>query len=206
MTDIFPVFDRSVPREAKEMKLGQKAKVLWFTGLSGSGKTTLAAALEKQLFDKGYLTQFLDGDNIRSGINSNLRFSPEDRMENIRRIAEVSKLFLDCGVITICAFISPAQSMRQVVKKIVGEDDFYEIYLNTPLDTCESRDVKGLYAKARAGLIKDFTGVNAPYDIPQHANLTIDTSAHTVEECIAVLMENILPVIAFVPVRDEEKK
>lgn len=206
MADIFPVFDRVVPREAKEVKLGQKSKVLWFTGLSGSGKTTLAAALEKRLFEQGFMTQFLDGDNIRSGINNNLGFSPEDRMENIRRIAEVSKLFLNCGVITICAFISPAQSMRRVVKDIVGQEDFYEIYLSTPIGTCESRDVKGLYAKARAGLIKDFTGVNAPYDVPEHANLTIDTSAHTVEECVSVLMENILPVITFVPVKDEEKK
>lgn len=206
MSNIFPVFDRSIPREAKETKLKQKAKVLWFTGLSGSGKTTLASALEQHLFEKGYLTQLLDGDNIRSGINSNLGFSSEDRMENIRRIAEVSKLFLNCGIIAICAFISPARNMRQVARSIVGEDNFYEIYLNTPIGICESRDVKGLYAKARAGLIKDFTGVNAPYDIPEHAQLLIDTSVLSIEESVAVLLENILPVIAYHPVNKLRSK
>jgi adenylylsulfate kinase len=200
MSNIFPVFDRSIPREAKETKLKQKAKVFWFTGLSGSGKTTLALALERHLFERGYLTQLLDGDNIRSGINSNLGFSTEDRMENIRRIAEVSKLLLNCGIIAICAFISPARSMRQAARSIVGEDDFYEIYLNTPIGICESRDVKGLYAKARAGLIKDFTGVNAPYDIPEHAQLSIDTSSLSIEESVDVLLENILPIIAYHPV------
>jgi adenylylsulfate kinase len=123
-------------------------------------------------------------------------------MENIRRIAEVSKLFLNCGIIAICAFISPARSMRQIVRSIVGEDDFYEIYLNTPLGVCESRDVKGLYAKARAGLIKDFTGVNAPYDAPEQAQLSIDTSSLSVEESVSALLENILPIIAYRPVND----
>ncbi len=199
MKHIFPAFDRSIPRDAKEAKLRQKARVLWFTGLSGSGKTTLAAALERALFERGYFTQLLDGDNIRSGINNNLGFSPDDRFENIRRIAEVGKLFRDCGIIAICAFISPARSMRQVVRSIIGEEDFYEIYLNTPVAVCEGRDVKGLYAKARAGLIKDFTGVNAPYDVPEHAQLSIDTSVLTVEECVAVLLEHILPLIAYYP-------
>ncbi len=202
MDNIFPVFDSSIPREAKEAKLLQKARVIWFTGLSGSGKTTLASALDRHLFENGYLSQLLDGDNIRSGINNNLGFSSEDRMENIRRIAEVSKLFLNCGIIAICAFISPARSMRQIVRSIVGEDDFYEIYLNTPLGVCESRDVKGLYAKARAGLIKDFTGVNAPYDAPEQAQLSIDTSSLSVEESVSALLENILPIIAYRPVND----
>lgn len=197
MDNIFPTFESFTPREEKEAKLKQRARVIWFTGLSGSGKTTLATALDRELFEKGYLAQLLDGDNIRAGINNNLSFSPDDRMENIRRIAEVSKLFLSCGIITICAFISPARSMRRIVRSIVGEDDFYEVYLNTPLGVCESRDVKGLYAKARAGIIQDFTGVSAPYDVPEHAQLQLDTSALSIDESVTVLLENILPLIEY---------
>ncbi len=197
MQKIFPEFDRIIPREAKETKLRQRARVIWFTGLSGSGKTTLASALERHLFERGYLTQLLDGDNIRSGINNNLGFTAADRTENIRRIAEVSKLFLNCGIITICAFISPARTMRKIVRDIVGEDDFYEIYLNTPIAICESRDVKGLYAKARAGLIKDFTGIDAPYDVPEHARLSLDTSSSSVEECTSILLDHILPIVSY---------
>jgi adenylylsulfate kinase len=197
MDNIFPTFESLTPREEKEAKLKQRARVIWFTGLSGSGKTTLATALDRELFEKGYLAQLLDGDNIRAGINNNLSFSPDDRMENIRRIAEVSKLFLGCGIITICAFISPARSMRRIVRSIVGEDDFYEVYLNTPLGVCESRDVKGLYAKARAGIIHDFTGVNAPYDVPEHAQLQLDTSALSIDESVTILLENILPLIEY---------
>ena len=197
MTNIFPVFNLIVQREEKEKKLNQKAKVIWFTGLSGSGKTTLATALERNLFEKGYLTQVLDGDNIRAGINNNLGFSPEDRLENIRRIAEISKLLLNSGLICICAFVSPTEATRKMVRDIVGKDDFLEIFVNTPIEVCESRDIKGLYQKARAGLIKDFTGVNAPFEIPENAILSIDTSDKTVDECVQILLNRLSPEIAY---------
>ena len=195
MNNIHPVFDRIIPRERKETKLNQKAKKLWFTGLSGSGKTTLAEALEQKLFEMGFLTQILDGDNIRSGINNNLTFSPEDRRENIRRIAEVGKLFLNCGIITICAFVSPTERTRHIVRDIIGKDDFYEIFVSTPIEICEQRDVKGLYAKARAGLIPNFTGISAPFEIPEDAQLSIDTSIKTVDECIDIILKEVLPLI-----------
>jgi adenylylsulfate kinase len=195
MTNIYPVFDRIVPRKEKEQKLNQNSKVIWFTGLSGSGKTTLATALERDLFEKGYLTQILDGDNIRTGINNNLGFSNEDRMENIRRIAEISKLLLNCGLITICSFVSPTEETRKIVRDIVGEDDFLEIFVSTPIETCESRDVKGLYKKARAGKIKDFTGISAPFEIPQHAILSIDTSNKSVDDCVTILLDKLFSEI-----------
>ncbi len=188
---IYPVLDLLVKREEKEKLLRQRSKVIWFTGLSGSGKTTLAVALEKALFGKGFLCQVLDGDNIRSGINSNLGFSPEDRSENIRRIAEVAKLFLDCGVICICAFVSPTEDLRNLARGIVGTGDFIEIYVSTPLETCESRDVKGLYSKARKGEVREFTGISAPFEIPCNAFLSIDTTDKSVEECLAILLTDI---------------
>jgi len=197
MTHIYPVFDRIVPRNEKEQKLNQKSKVIWFTGLSGSGKTTLATALERYLFDKGFLTQILDGDNIRSGINNNLGFSNEDRMENIRRIAEISKLLLNCGLITICSFVSPTEETRKIVRDIVGENDFLEIFVSTPIEVCESRDTKGLYKKARAGKIKDFTGISAPFEIPQNAILSIDTSDKSVDECVTILLDKIFSKITY---------
>jgi len=195
MNHIYPVFDKIVPREQKEKRLNQNSVVVWFTGLSGSGKTTLAIALEDELFKQGYLTQILDGDNIRTGINNNLGFSPEDRFENIRRIAEVSKLFLNCGIITLCAFVSPTQEIRHKVRNIVGKDSFYEIYVNTPIEVCEQRDVKGLYAKARAGEIKDFTGISAPFENPEDADFLIDTSVLSLNECVRILLKEILPII-----------
>ncbi|HNZ72355.1 MAG TPA: adenylyl-sulfate kinase [Prolixibacteraceae bacterium] len=195
MNNIFPVFEQIVPREQKENKLKQKSVVIWFTGLSGAGKTTLAVALEKELFQRGFLTQILDGDNIRSGINNNLKFSPEDRTENIRRIAEVSKLFMNCGIITLCAFVSPTQDIRQLVRNIVGTENFYEIFVSTPVEVCEQRDVKGLYAKARSGEIKDFTGINAPFEIPTDANFVIDTSLQSVETNVEILLKELLPII-----------
>jgi adenylylsulfate kinase len=194
---IYPVFDQIVSRDEKEKRLNQKAKVIWFTGLSGSGKTTLASALERNLFEKGYLTQVLDGDNIRTGINNNLGFSPEDRMENIRRIAEIAKLLINSGVICICAFVSPTRDVRNVVRSIVGEADFLEIFVSTPIEVCETRDIKGLYKKARAGIIKEFTGVSAPFDIPQNAVLSIDTSDKTVEECVEILLNRLLTEITY---------
>jgi len=196
MEHIYPDFDKIVSRSEKEQLLNQKSKVIWFTGLSGSGKTTLATALERNLFNKGFLAQILDGDNIRSGINNNLGFSPEDRIENIRRIAEISKLLINSGVICICAFVSPTEDTRKIVRDIIGDEDFLEIFVSTPLEVCESRDVKGLYQKARAGVIKDFTGISAPFEIPQHAILSIDTSDKNVEECVALLLDKLFSEIS----------
>ncbi|HSO86893.1 MAG TPA: adenylyl-sulfate kinase [Draconibacterium sp.] len=194
---IYPVFDQIVSRSEKEKRLNQKSKVIWFTGLSGSGKTTLASALERNLFDRGYLTQVLDGDNIRTGINNNLGFSPEDRMENIRRIAEIAKLLINSGVICLCAFVSPTRDVRNIVRTIVGEDDFLEVFVSTPIEVCESRDIKGLYQKARAGVIKEFTGISAPFDIPQNAILSIDTSDKSVEECVKILLDRLLSEVTY---------
>jgi len=197
MDHIYPDFERIVSRKEKEERFHQKSRVIWFTGLSGSGKTTLATALERDLFDRGFATQILDGDNIRTGINNNLGFSPEDRMENIRRIAEISKLLVQSGIICICAFVSPTEETRKIVRDIVGQEDFLEIFVSTPIEVCESRDVKGLYQKARAGLIKEFTGISAPFEIPQHAILEIDTSHKSVDECLAMLINKISPEIAW---------
>ena len=193
--NIFPVFDSILGRTAKESLLKQKAVVIWFTGLSGSGKTTIAIGLEKALNNKGILTQVLDGDNIRAGINNNLGFSNEDRKENIRRIAEVSKLFLNCGVVTINCFVSPTNEIRQQAKEIIGEKDFLEVFINTPLDICEQRDVKGLYKKARAGEIKDFTGINAPFEAPTHPFLDVKTQDKTIEQSVNEILSKVLPLI-----------
>ena len=161
---IYPIFDRMLSREDKENLLNQRGLMIWFTGLSGSGKSTIAIALERELHKKGLLCRILDGDNIRTGINNNLGFSESDRIENIRRIAEVSKLFVDTGIITIAAFISPNNDIRKMASDIIGKDDFMEIYISTPLEECEKRDVKGLYAKARKGEITNFTGISAPFE------------------------------------------
>jgi len=195
MKNIYPDFDKIVSRTEKEQRLNQKSKVIWFTGLSGSGKTTLATALERNLFNKGYLIQILDGDNIRSGINNNLSFSPQDRIENIRRIAEIAKLLINSGLICICAFVSPTEDTRKIVRDIIGADDFLEVFVSTPIEVCESRDVKGLYQKAREGKIKDFTGISAPFEIPQHAILAINTSDKTVDSCLDILLDKLFPQI-----------
>lgn len=179
-------------RKAKEMILGQRGIVVWLTGLSGSGKTTLALGLELKLHQFGILTQVLDGDNIRTGLNSNLGFSQEDRFENVRRIAETAKLFAQCGVVTICCFVSPEREMRESAREIVGSDDFVEVYVNTSLDICESRDVKGLYSKARAGELRNFTGIDAPFEAPIHPNLTINTEGCAVEESVNQLYDAII--------------
>jgi adenylylsulfate kinase len=188
-----PVFDKMLSRKDKEQLLQQHGVMVWFTGLSGSGKSTLAIALEKELYNRGLLCCLLDGDNIRSGLNNNLGFSTEDRKENIRRIAEIGKLFIHTGVITIAAFISPETAMREMAASIIGKDDFLEIYVSTPLEECERRDIKGLYAKARRGEIKDFTGISAPFEPPANPALTIDTSGLGVEEAIHRLVEVVLP-------------
>lgn len=182
--NIYPIFDRMLTRADKEQLLGQRGMMIWFTGLSGSGKSTIAIALERELQHRRLLCRILDGDNIRSGINSNLGFSPEDRVENIRRIAEVGKLFVDTGIITLAAFISPTNELRRMAARIIGEQDFYEVYVSTPLEECERRDVKGLYAKARRGEIRDFTGISAPFEVPEHPALSLDTSQLTVEESV----------------------
>jgi len=193
--NIYSVFDEILPREEKEKMLNQKAKVLWLTGLSGSGKTTIAKVLEKKLHQQGFLTQLLDGDNIRTGINNNLGFSEQDRTENIRRIAEVSKLFLNCGVITINCFVSPTEQIRNQAKAIIGQENFIEIFVNTPLEVCEARDTKGLYAKARKGEVKNFTGISAPFESPQNSNITVETENQTVEESANDVLAYVLPFI-----------
>ena len=193
--NIFPVFDKIISKEKKEKLLNQKGKVFWLTGLSGSGKTTIALQLEKELYKLGFLVQILDGDNIRAGINNNLSFSEADRAENIRRISEVSKLFLNCGVITINCFVSPTKKMRQNAKKIIGKENYYEIFINADLETCEKRDVKGLYKKARSGEIKNFTGIDAEYEKPNNASLEVDTTQLSIDQSIEIILKNILSQI-----------
>ena len=192
---VYPIFDRMMSRSDKEELLHQKGLMVWFTGLSGSGKSTIAIALERELHKRGLLCRILDGDNIRSGINNNLGFSAADRVENIRRIAEVGKLFVDTGVITLAAFISPNNDIRKMAASIIGEDDFMEVYVSTPIEECERRDVKGLYAKARKGEIANFTGISAPFEAPEHPALSLDTSVLTLEESVNQLLEIILPKI-----------
>ncbi len=188
-------FNHLLPRESKEELLRQRGKVLWFTGLSGSGKSTIAKGLEERLHAKGFFTVVLDGDNVRTGINSNLGFSDEDRKENIRRIAEVAKLFASNGVITICSFVSPTEEIRSLARNIIGKGDFIEVFVNTPIEECEKRDVKGLYAKARKGEIQDFTGVNAPFEEPKNADLEIQTKNKSVEESVKEAFDFVLPHI-----------
>lgn len=192
-TNIYPIFDRMMSRDDKEQLLKQRGMMLWFTGLSGSGKSTVAIALERELHSRGLLCRILDGDNIRSGINNNLGFSAEDRVENIRRIAEVGRLFVDTGIITIAAFISPNNQLREMAAEIIGKDDFVEVFVSTPLEECEKRDVKGLYAKARRGEINNFTGISAPFEAPEHPDIALDTSKLPVEESVKILLDYVLP-------------
>lgn len=188
MNEIYPIFDQMLSRSDKEELLGQKGVMLWFTGLSGSGKSTVAIALERELQKRGLLCRILDGDNIRSGINKGLGFTAEDRRENIRRIAEVAKLFVDTGIITIAAFISPSNDLRRMASDIIGAEDFKEVYISTPLEVCEARDVKGLYARARRGEIKNFTGISAPFEVPEHPALSIDTSKVSLEDGVKQIL------------------
>ncbi|MDB4325008.1 adenylyl-sulfate kinase [Flavobacteriaceae bacterium] len=178
-----------ITKAQRETLHGHKAYLLWFTGLSGSGKSTLANLVEMELYKKGLSTYILDGDNVRQGINKDLSFTPQDRSENIRRIAEISNLMLDAGVVTLAAFVSPYIKDREAVKQIVGPDNFIEIYVNTTLEACERRDVKGLYRKARAGEIKNMTGISAPYQAPTHPDLEIITDGQTIQESVAVIMQ-----------------
>jgi len=199
MTNLHPT--DLLSRTDRETRLGQHAKVFWFTGLSGSGKSTLAIALEQKLFEQGYQVVVLDGDNIRIGINNNLGFSEEDRKENIRRIAEIAKLFVQNGQICIVSFISPMIEMRQQAKIIIGENDFVEVFIDTPLEECEARDVKGLYKKARAGEISDFTGINAPYEAPLYPDVHLKTQGKSIDECLDELHLEVIAQINFLTQR-----
>lgn len=180
--NIHPVFDRMVPRSEREARNGHRGGVFWLTGLSGSGKSTIATAAERRLFDGGAHVVLLDGDNIRSGLCNNLGFSLEDREENIRRIAEVAKLFAASGAVVMCSFVSPTKTIRALAGEIIGGTDFYEVFVNTPLEVCEARDVKGLYAKARRGEIKGFTGIDSPYEAPEQPFLDLKTEHLSIED------------------------
>lgn len=187
--NIYPIYDKMMTREDKEQLLEQKGVMIWFTGLSGSGKSTVALGVERELHQRGILCRILDGDNIRAGINNNLGFSEEDRRENIRRIAEIGKLFVHTGIVTLACFVSPTNEIRQMAKEIIGEEDFKEVFVSTPIEECERRDVKGLYARARRGEVKDFTGISAPFEAPENPALSIDTSKLTLEESVNKVLE-----------------
>lgn len=189
--NIYPIYDRMMSRADKEHLLQQKGLMVWLTGLSGSGKSTVAMGVERELHARGILCRILDGDNIRAGINSNLGFSAEDRNENIRRIAEVGKLFVQTGIVTLACFVSPTNDLRRMAREIVGDDDFMEVYVSTPLEECERRDVKGLYARARRGEVKEFTGISAPFEAPLHADVSLDTSVLTLEQSVETLTREI---------------
>lgn len=195
--NIHPVFDQILNRNDKERLLKQHAKVIWIIGLSGSGKTTIARSIELGLSKAGYLTEVLDGDNIRAGINNNLGFSIEDRIENIRRIAEVSKLFLECGIICINAFIAPTREIRELAYEIIGKSDIIEIFMNTPLEICEKRDTKGLYKKARKGLIKNFTGISSPFESPIEPDVELKSEQLTLEQSVKKCLDYINPCITY---------
>lgn len=186
---IYPIFDKMLSREEKEQLLHQRGIMIWMTGLSGSGKSTVAIGVERELHRRGILCRILDGDNIRSGINAGLGFSEEDRRENIRRIAEVGKLFVDTGIVTIACFVSPTTELREMARQIIGEKDFREVYIATPIEECERRDVKGLYARARRGEVKDFTGISAPFEAPTHPDLSLDTSQMTLKQEVDAVVE-----------------
>jgi len=196
MEHIHPVFDQILGREDKERLLNQRGCAIWFAGVSGSGKTTIARHVERELAERGILTQVLDGDNIRTGINNNLGFSEEDRSENIRRIAEVTKLFVHCGVVTLNCFISPMREMRTMARDIIGHDDFIEVFVDASLEECENRDVKGLYKKARAGQIKNFTGIHAPFELPENPHVHVKTDHKSIAACVRQVMDAIAPRIS----------
>jgi len=193
--NLHTVFDELLNRKDKEKLLSQRGIVIWLTGLSGSGKTTIANHLERRLNSEGIITKLLDGDNIRTGVGNNLGFSTEDRAENIRRIAEVAKLFMNTGIVTICSFISPTKEIRAKARAIIGTADFHEVFINTPLEICEKRDVKGLYQKARAGEITNFTGIGAPYENPDNDYIEIVTNNKTIDDTVTSLYQQIIKKI-----------
>ncbi len=188
--------DYKISRKDREERFQHSSKLLWFTGLSGSGKSTLANALEIHLHQSGYPTYTLDGDNIRGRLNEDLGFSPEDRHENLRRIGEVARLFIDAGIVTLAAFISPLKKNREQVKALVGEENFIEIYVQADLATCEKRDVKGLYKKARAGEIPNFTGISAPYEAPENPDICVDTSSQNLSEALTDLLTQLTSLLS----------
>lgn len=190
--NIYPIYDQMMTRAEKEELLHQQGLMVWFTGLSGSGKSTIAMGVERELHKRGILCRILDGDNIRAGINSNLGFSAEDRKENIRRIAEIGKLFVQTGIITLACFVSPTNDIRRLAREIIGEEDFREVFVSTPLEVCEQRDVKGLYAKARRGEVKEFTGISAPFEVPENPSLELDTSRLSLEDCVKMVVEMVM--------------
>lgn len=185
---LYPVFDKMLPREAKEELLGQSGAVIWMYGLSGSGKSTLAHLLERRLHEAGKLVKVLDGDNVRSGLNSNLGFSDEDRLENIRRVAEVAKLFAECGVVALASFITPNNELRRLAREVIGDEDLLEVYVKASYETCAERDPKGLYAKVKAGEVKQFTGKDSSFEEPDQADLVVDTEALSEDESLALLL------------------
>ena len=190
--NIYPISEQMMSRAEKEALLCQRGVMVWFTGLSGSGKSTIAMGVERELHKRGILCRILDGDNIRAGINSNLGFSSEDRMENIRRIAEIGKLFVQTGVVTLACFVSPTNDVRRLARDIIGEQDFKEVYVSTPLEECERRDVKGLYARARKVEVKDFTGISAPFETPENPTLEVDTSCLSLEESVKRVVDMVV--------------
>ena len=190
--NIYPIYKQMLGREEKERLLGQHGVMVWFTGLSGSGKSTVALGVERELQKRGLVSQILDGDNIRHGINSDLGFSVEDRRENIRRIAEIGKLFVGNGIITLACFVSPTEEIRRMACDIIGRDDFLEVYVSTSLEECERRDVKGLYAKARRGEVKDFTGISSVFEAPVNPALSINTGELTLEQSVMAVVNLIL--------------
>ena len=194
MNYIFP-FETKISHVQRKAILHQEPQLIWLTGLSGSGKSTLAVRLEHYLFHKGYKVYVLDGDNIRNGLNSDLGFSKEDRIENLRRVSEVAKLFIDAGFIVIGAFISPYIHERALIKEIVGEQRFIEIFVNCLIGVCEARDTKGLYAKARKGLIPDFTGISAPYEMPPDPDVEVKTAEESIEESLSRIIQFMEPKI-----------
>jgi adenylylsulfate kinase len=193
--NLHPISDRLLKRSDRESLLGQRAKVIWMCGLSGSGKSTLATALEKKLFAQKRLVYVLDGDNIRTGLNSGLSFSDEDRKENIRRIAEVSKLFVDAGVISVNSFITPNADLRKMARETIGKENLIEVYVKASFEACMKRDVKGLYAKAEKGLVPQFTGKDSGFEEPTDSDLVIDTEAQSVEESLDLLYQFVSPLI-----------
>lgn len=194
---IYPIFDQTLTRQDKETLLKQRGVVIWMAGLSGSGKSTLAKGLERELHAQGFLTELLDGDNLRSGITNNLGFSETDRLENIRRSAETAKLFLHAGIVTICSLISPTEEVRDLAKNIIGEADFMEVYVNAPFAVCAERDVKGLYKKALNGEIKNFTGLDAPFEEPKNPALEIKTDLEDYSSSLQRLVDAVLARIKY---------
>lgn len=184
--------NQSITKEKRLTLLNQKPCILWFTGLSGSGKSTIANAVELELFKRGRKTYLLDGDNVRHGLNKDLGFSEQDRIENIRRIGEVAKLFVDSGLIVLSAFISPFKSDRQIARSLVKYDEFIEVFIDTPLEVCEQRDPKGLYKKARDGAIKNFTGISSPYEAPEEPQIHIKTDEHSIQECVDIVINYLI--------------